>query len=518
MKSEGSAVAKDPLEDQTVPTEKMAKELSKILGCSGAHKVGDDAWGPCDSPKDLKKLIELGNPAFREWKKRQQAKKNLEEFLELKAKGKGKRYFDTRDAAENAAKNMGCVGAHQTRQGVWSPCMTPEDFNAAHAHLSVGGSPVLRLKRPIRRVVTNNRVWENLRERGPRGIETLPGGGLVSAKSVTASDSFKPTQGMVSEAERALKWRKEFKRGGTAVGIARARDIANGRNLPYKTVKRMKAFFDRHQSDSKAQGYRPGEKGFPSNGRIAWALWGGDPGYTWAKDIVARVEGSDKSFGSIEEKRFYTRKRREEYAKRGWALPDGSFPIRDVGDLNNAIKAYGLGKSQERTRKHIIKRARALGRLDLVPDKWKVRKKDFFEMPEEKKLGPNDPKTPALPSERISGSSRNKPGSASSGRNKISLSPAVEASLRNKVKEHNKKMREQDKDDLTVTLGMLKAVWRRGAGAFSQTHRPKMGRQQWAMGRVNAFLHLVSTGKPKNDKYTTDNDLLPKKHRRSLKK
>lgn len=59
---------------------------------------------------------------------------------------------------------------------------------------------------------------------------------------MTASDSFTPTKGMVAEAKRALEWRKEFKRGGTAVGIARARDIANGKNLPYKTVKRMKAF------------------------------------------------------------------------------------------------------------------------------------------------------------------------------------------------------------------------------------------------------------------------------------
>jgi hypothetical protein len=45
-----------------------------------------------------------------------------------------------------------------------------------------------------------------------------------------------------------------------------------------------------------------------------------------------------------------------------------------------------------------------------------------------------------------------------------------------------------------------------------------MSRQQWAMGRVNAFLKLVSSGKPKNPKYVTDNDLLPKKHKRSTKK
>ena len=61
----------------------------------------------------------------------------------------------------------------------------------------------------------------------------------------------------------------------------------------------------------------------------------------------------------------------------------------------------------------------------------------------------------------------------------------------------------------------MKAVYRRGAGAFSTSHRPDQNRNSWAMARVNAFLHLVKTGKPKNSKYTTDNDLLPKMHPRS---
>ncbi len=65
---------------------------------------------------------------------------------------------------------------------------------------------------------------------------------------------------------------------------------------------------------------------------------------------------------------------------------------------------------------------------------------------------------------------------------------------------------------------MLKAVYRRGAGAFSTSHRPGMTRDQWAMGRVNAFLKLLKSGKPSNPAYTTDNDLLPAKHPRSTKK
>jgi len=100
------------------------------------------------------------------------------------------------------------------------------------------------------------------------------------------AESYKPSSGMVSEARRGLEWRDEFNRGGTGVGIARARDIVNGKSLPIETVKRMYSFFSRHEVDKKAEGFSPGEKGFPSNGRIAWALWGGDAGYSWSRRIA----------------------------------------------------------------------------------------------------------------------------------------------------------------------------------------------------------------------------------------
>jgi HK97 family phage major capsid protein len=100
------------------------------------------------------------------------------------------------------------------------------------------------------------------------------------------ADSYKPTGGMVSEAQKGLDWRSEFGRGGTEVGIARARDIVNGKNLPLDTVKRMYSFFSRHEVDKQAEGFSPGEEGYPSNGRIAWALWGGDAGFSWSRKIV----------------------------------------------------------------------------------------------------------------------------------------------------------------------------------------------------------------------------------------
>ena len=102
--------------------------------------------------------------------------------------------------------------------------------------------------------------------------------------------SNKPSDGMKTEASRGLAWRREFGRGGTEVGIARARDISGGKNLSDDTVKRMFSFFSRHEVDKQAKGFRPGEKGYPSNGRIAWALWGGDSGFSWSRRIAARLE------------------------------------------------------------------------------------------------------------------------------------------------------------------------------------------------------------------------------------
>jgi HK97 family phage major capsid protein len=95
---------------------------------------------------------------------------------------------------------------------------------------------------------------------------------------------------MKEDAQRALDWRKEFGRGGTRVGLARANQIVNGDNLSDSTIKRMYSFFSRHEVDKKAQGFRPGEKGFPSNGRIAWGLWGGDAGFSWSKKLVNQMK------------------------------------------------------------------------------------------------------------------------------------------------------------------------------------------------------------------------------------
>lgn len=121
--------------------------------------------------------------------------------------------------------------------------------------------------------------------------------------------------------------------------------------------------------------------------------------------------------------------------------------------------------------------------------------------------------TPAPKKDRIKGSKKNPKGSAD-GKGKVTFDAKTEASLRKKVEEHNAKSPKGRK----ATLSMLKAVYRRGAGAYSVSHRPGMTRNQWAMGRVNAFLRLLKSGKPARSAYTTDNDLLPASHPRSTKK
>lgn len=103
---------------------------------------------------------------------------------------------------------------------------------------------------------------------------------------------YTPTQEMIDEAEQGLEWREEYNRGGTEIGIARARDIINRRNLSEDTLRRMISFFARHEIDKEGQGFRPGETGYPSAGRIAWALWGGDPGRAFATREINALDAT----------------------------------------------------------------------------------------------------------------------------------------------------------------------------------------------------------------------------------
>jgi hypothetical protein len=103
------------------------------------------------------------------------------------------------------------------------------------------------------------------------------------------AEGYKPTSGMQSAARRALQWKKEGKSGGTIIGLTRANQLVNGESLSESTVLRMYSFFSRHEVDKQATGFSSGQDGFPSNGRVAWDLWGGDAGASWSKKIRDRI-------------------------------------------------------------------------------------------------------------------------------------------------------------------------------------------------------------------------------------
>jgi capsid protein len=124
-----------------------------------------------------------------------------------------------------------------------------------------------------------------------------------------ADGSYIPTDAMADNARRALEIREKkpmSQRGMTSVGIARARDLMNKRPMSEDTVRRMKAFFDRHEVDKQGETWDEQGKGYQ-----AWMGWGGDEGYSWSTAIVERLnkqaEKKDLSVAAAEVQHQFSR-------------------------------------------------------------------------------------------------------------------------------------------------------------------------------------------------------------------
>jgi hypothetical protein len=113
---------------------------------------------------------------------------------------------------------------------------------------------------------------------------------------------FKPPASVAKAAARGLELRKKNKgKGGLSVqqahkqgigsGVARAVSLKNRKTLSPATVRRMKAFFDRHAKNKSASGGKPLSQ---DKGYISHLLWGGDPGRSWANKIVNQMNAADK--------------------------------------------------------------------------------------------------------------------------------------------------------------------------------------------------------------------------------
>ena len=205
-----------------------------------------------------------------------------------------------------------------------------------------------------------------------------------------AEETYVPTDAIASNAKKAIQFKEDGKANGagTNVGWTRAHQLANKENLSLDTVKRMYSYFSRHEVDK--QGKNWGSDATPSKGYVMWLAWGGDAGYRWATSIVNRekdklnkgqqMEDRNRNLNELmaaiakakEEvsKREFSDEKRASLAEEGKALPDGSYPIETIADLENAIQSYGRAKDKEAVKAHIEARAKALGAEDKLPESW----------------------------------------------------------------------------------------------------------------------------------------------------
>lgn len=105
---------------------------------------------------------------------------------------------------------------------------------------------------------------------------------------MAAKNNFIPPLEVAEAAIKGLELRRKFKRGGTMVGVARARDLKNRRNLSAQTILRMYSYFSRHMIDKRAPNFGNNDK--PSAGYIAWLLWGGDAGMAWSYEMREKLK------------------------------------------------------------------------------------------------------------------------------------------------------------------------------------------------------------------------------------
>lgn len=115
---------------------------------------------------------------------------------------------------------------------------------------------------------------------------TIIKGGPVKKISLTAP------KGVVAELKRGLKWHEEGHSGDglEPATVSWARRLADGEEITRDKAVKMSAWLARHKVDKEGQGYNPGEDGYPSPGRVAWALWGGDPAVGWSAKLVNYFE------------------------------------------------------------------------------------------------------------------------------------------------------------------------------------------------------------------------------------
>jgi hypothetical protein len=356
-----------------------------------------------------------------------------------------------------------------------------------------------------------------------------------------AEDSYIPTNAMADNARRALEVRATkppSQRGMTAVGLARARDLQNKKALSEDTVRRMKAYFDRHAVDKQGETWDEQGKGWQ-----AWMGWGGDAGQTWATAIVERLNKQRKQNGNETENRVQfsaatevelaiksngvhandwltaVQEYRKELHARSAPYTEPVIAGKTAAQLLDRKKQFELPTpNAAETHDEFMSRCMADPvAVSEFPDAEQRMAVCMRQHPRNMaKVGPRggiveSDKAPDgdAPNRNPEGEGTAK-GDASTTRG-AEVPAEVEKALQEKADEFNE--RYKDKLGYGATIGQLRSVYQRGVGAYNVSHSPKVqSQQQWAYARVNAFLYLLKNGRPENSKYSQDNDLLPQKH------
>lgn len=391
---------------------------------------------------------------------------------------------------------------------------------------------------------------------GEESLATTTGGTAPSSDKAQlievnfAEDSYRPTAGMAANARRALEVRAAkppSQRGMTAVGLARARDIQNRKALSPDTVRRMKAYFDRHEVDK--QGKTWGEQGA---GWQAWNGWGGDEGRTWANSIVERLNKERQQNSAPVENRVQfsaatevelaiksngvhandwltaVQEYRKELHARSAPYTEPVIVGKSAVQLLEKKKEFDLptpnaGENHDEFMARCMADPVATAEFPDAEQRTAVcmRQHEGKLSVEMAKVGPRggiveSDKAPAssTPNRNPEGEGTAK-GDASTTRG-ADVPAAVEETLQQKADDFNERYKE--KLGYGASVGQLRSVYQRGVGAYNTSHSPRVqSQQQWAYARVNAFLYLLKNGRPENPNYTQDNDLLPAKHPKAAK-
>lgn len=118
---------------------------------------------------------------------------------------------------------------------------------------------------------------------------------------------FKPPEGVANAAKKGLELRQKASpsnRGGLTPtqaaeegigsGVQRAVNLKNRDTVSPDVIKQMTGFFARHEKNKDVPADKKGEP-WNAKGYVAWLLWGGDPGRTWAEKVRGQMEAADKS-------------------------------------------------------------------------------------------------------------------------------------------------------------------------------------------------------------------------------